>query len=290
MQESDVIVVNGIDPESYDRIINEAVRYAILSIPFTINRMQIGDLLRKIINIAKGKVAEGLFMRFCHLNGIRLEIDGCSTPFYQADKRDFVIYHREWDIKNNFLYHRGAVAPHHPYIALPALVPNRGDWDQWGKRDKLYQLDLKGSGFIFTFLKNGDHYQRGKNFFELSLSDKQLDIIQTLYRKYGGQHQVRAPFSAENFWQRFEQVGSLKIKLHHRPWLVITACAVAKHWSLFVDSGPGRRYYPDGYTTLTTTINNRVCTIGRLPAFADLFPYLRERIIAATFKSQHNRT
>ena len=58
MIESDVILVDGIPRESYNQIIKKGLEYAIISIPFTYDRMGIPDLVQKIINIAKGKVAE----------------------------------------------------------------------------------------------------------------------------------------------------------------------------------------------------------------------------------------
>jgi len=287
MHENDIIFVNGIDAANYDIILNEAIQYAIISIPFTYDRMDISNLKQKIINIAKGKVAEGLFLQFCRLNGLPIDTHSCTTPFYQADHRDFVLMEREWDIKNNFIYHSGDELKRHAYVDLPALVPNRGTWDQWGKRDQCYLPESKGAGYIFTFLKNLDRYKRHHNFFDIDITPEQDALLHKLYKRYQGKHQERAPFDDDRFWEKFyesspEQKFNFSVDL--RPHLVIAACATKRHWERFVDSGAGNRPYPNIQpATLVTTINNRMCPVSRLPAFVEIFPKLREHMVGAEF-------
>ncbi|MBN2011985.1 hypothetical protein JW960_21840 [candidate division KSB1 bacterium] len=289
MEETEVIIVNGIDTPTYDAIIRQAIEYAIISIPFTFNRMEIDDLQQKIFNIAKGKVAEGLFLQFCQMNDIPVDSQSCTTPFYQADHRDFVLMNWEWDIKNNYLYHPGQILEKYAYVDLPALVPNRGEWDQWGKRDRKFQASTKGAGFIFTFLKNQDRYRKGQTYFSIHLSTDQHALLHKLYNRYKGKHQDKEPFAPLKFWQRFLESSphhKLNFSVSERPWLIICGCAIHKHWELFTDSGAGRHLYPsEEPATLITTINNRTCPIGKLPSFASIFPDLRDGMKGAFFKS-----
>ena len=83
MDTSDLILTQ-IDTEStYETLMRNAVEYAILSIPFTFDRMGIRDLNRKILNIAKGKFAENMLAYF--LNSQKIAIDRqnkiWATPF-----------------------------------------------------------------------------------------------------------------------------------------------------------------------------------------------------------------
>ena len=43
-----------IENSIYDRLMAESVRYAIISLPYTINRMNLIDIQSRITNIAKG--------------------------------------------------------------------------------------------------------------------------------------------------------------------------------------------------------------------------------------------
>lgn len=270
MTESEVIFVDRIPRESYNQIVTRGLEYAVISIPFTFDRMNIPDLKQKILNIAKGKVAEGLFKFFCSHNGINLDTETCETPFYQADNRDFILNGIEYDIKNNFLYHTNSTLINQNYIDLPALVPNRGTWDQWNKRTNKYFTHTTGVGYIFTFLKNLDSYVRNMNFINLNITPRQEQYIREQYRMYGGRHQDIEPFNENEFWTNFRNYGGdLNFSLSHYPILVITAYAHQNHWNLFNDSGEGRIAYCNG--TLTTIINNKFCSIRNLPSFYSLF-------------------
>ncbi len=128
-----------IENSIYNRFIVDSVRYAIISLPYTINRMSLRDIQSRITNIAKGKISEKLFLHFCDQNEIPVQTEKCKTSFYEPDKRDFILGREEWDIKNNFLRHDEAILSSGQYLKLPALIPNRGNWDQWSKKDKCRQ-------------------------------------------------------------------------------------------------------------------------------------------------------
>ena len=103
MTEKEVIIVDGIPSAQYHSLIEGCVKYAIISLPFTVDRMKIPNPQQRAFNIAKGKIAESLFQFFCKNNGINPDFESCSTPFWTVDNRDFILRSTEWDIKNNFI-------------------------------------------------------------------------------------------------------------------------------------------------------------------------------------------
>ena len=64
------IVRVQIENSIYDRLVSTSVQYAVISLPYTINRMDLRDPISRITNIAKGKISEKLFIHFCHVNDI----------------------------------------------------------------------------------------------------------------------------------------------------------------------------------------------------------------------------
>ena len=305
MQENEVIIVDGISNNDYDMLIEACVRYAIISLPFTVDRMSIPDEKQRALNIAKGKVAEALFTFFCNSNNINADFASCATPFWTVDNRDFLLNNNEWDIKNNFIYIPGELLQS-DYINLPALIPNRFNGDQWGKRNQKLVGGSNRVEFLFTFLKNADltNGQRGVEFLEITLSQEQHQFLRDLYAQYQGQLQNTQPFTEEWFWQQMEHKGSMNLyRLNFRPVLIITGYANENHWNLFRDTGPYDRtnnfqtyINPRWYTksakgscnylngTLWTTITNSTLPISNLPSFLSLFPQLENNINNATIK------
>ena len=149
-----------IENSVYDRLMADSVRYAIISLPYTINRMNLLDIESRITNIAKGKISEKIFLHFCDLDKIPVKTNNCETPFYLPDKRDFILGREEWDIKNNFLRHDGDILSTEDYLNLPGLVPNRGSWDQWSKKNScLHAPETESVCYLFSFMKGW----KGKN-------------------------------------------------------------------------------------------------------------------------------
>jgi len=305
MVENEVIIVDGITESEYNSLIEECVRYAIISLPFTVDRMSIPNEKKRALNIAKGKIAEALFETFCKKNNIAIDFNVCSTPFWTIDNRDFVLNNNEWDIKNNFIYHKNE---HYNgnYTDLPALVPNRFKGDQWSKRNENLVTGTKGVYFLFTFLKNTDliNGQRGTEFLEINISTKQQNFLRELYSKYRGLPQTNAPFTREWFWENMNKRGNDNFfTLHSKPHLIITGYANEAHWHLFKNTGPFDRnnnlqtyIKPRWYVksqkgscnflngTLWTTITNATTPISNLPSFVSLFPKLKTSLKAARFK------
>ena len=307
MTESEVIIVDAIPDIIYDSLIEECIKYAIISLPFTVDRMAIPDLTQRALNIAKGKIAEKLFKLFCLVNSIEIDFNICSTPFWNVDNRDFVLNEAEWDIKNNFIYCENALLEGKNYTDLPALIPNRFTGDQWSKRDQLLIDGSRYSAFLFTFLKTKDLINgiRGNEFLNISLSAEQATFVSQLYSEYRGIFQKSEPFNEEWFWREMSNKGTMELySLHSRPYLIITGCANKRHWPLYKDTGKLDRdnsyqdyLNPKWYTkthngsvnfmdgTLWTTITNSTLPLTLLTSFSSLFPKLRSEINYARIKN-----
>ncbi len=226
------------DPNEQNQLVRNAVNYALLSIPFTFDRLANRNLTKNILNIAKGKFAENYFYHFCKLNQITLDTSTLSTPFYQADKKDFLYNGIEWDIKNNYLQHNDQLLPEEKYLDQFGLIPNRGPWDQWSKREKLNMPDSLGCGYIFTFMKKGD-LDSQSDFLKIQMNLDQKNFLLDLYEKYQGKHQNESPYESADFWNKFHDLGpNYDFELSHFPTLVITGVAQAIDFPKFSQIKP----------------------------------------------------
>jgi hypothetical protein len=234
MKESEVIIVDDIPSQIYSSIIKESAKYALLSVPFTVNRMKLNDIEKRILNITKGKIAEKLFEYFCNSNSIPADFKTPSTPFYQTDKHDFLLDGFEWDIKNNFIQHNGNILTEFNYSDLPALIPDRHSKDQWVKKTKTYFKDSKGVKFLFTFLKATDKNSR-KQFVEIKLSADQLNFLEKLSEKYNGKTFDQKPFEESWFWSKMTSMKDEEpsLQINDLPNLVITGFADIDLWDEF---------------------------------------------------------
>ncbi len=280
MRENEVIIVKIAD-DIYKRIVRSAVDYAILSLPFTIDRMKIPNEEQRALNIAKGKIAEYLFQYYCVQNRIPADFKSCTTPFYQIDKKDFILNGREWDIKNNFIYYEGDKFPH-PYTHLPALVPNRHKKDQWSQKET--------ANYLFTFIKGAELKagKRIKEFLNLKMNQKQQDFLRELYDTFHGLPQKAQPFEKGWFQKEYKVLGTHPLfELNFRPNLIITGFANPHSYDLFENCGPneadnlvndpipnwyakkGKRNslkFLDG--VIWTTIKNATVPVEKLEAFS----------------------
>ena len=263
---SDQVIFNKIEDSSlYDQLLAQAIDYAILSIPFTFDRMGIRDLKKKIINIAKGKFAENLFFHFLSANKINFDNQMTNTPFYSIDKRDFILKNIEWDIKNNFLIHENETLKPDEYIKLLGLIPYRGDWDQWGKRNIKYFPNTTSCGYVFTFMQKKQS-KNDQDFFDLKYTFKQEMFLRDLYEKFQGKQQPISPYESKWFWHSFESLGgTYKLNCNYRPQMVITAIALPDAFSKF------DLYKPSQVTGkyMRTIIPNMGIPIGSLDSFKE---------------------
>lgn len=282
MDENEIILVDTVPKEEYLRIAKQSVQYAILSVPFTVNRMKL-TLEERIVNIAKGKMAEELFFFFATQNAIPINTEPCKTPFYRTDRRDFILNGIEWDIKNNFLKHNGTIFKG-DYISLPALIPDRFPGDQWSKRNKLLTSNARGVAFLFTYMKLLTSSANDKtSFLQIHLTQSQKDLIRRAMQKYKGQLQSSKPFDEDAFWKRMKTLGNGKMfqfKMNEFPALVIGGYAGTSEFKAF------KRYAPQSFLNgvLATRIHNRGLALKHLPSFVSLFPGLKKSMRYARFK------
>ena len=249
MDQSEVIVLS-IPEDKYFQYIIESVKYAVISLPFTINRMKYNDeysLFRRIKRIMTGKLSEHLFFHYMNENNIEYDTSECITPFYQIDQGDFKFKDRLWDIKNVFI-----TKDVEDYTQLPALIPADGQWQSRYHRN-----------FLFTFMINRD-------FFHLRFSDEQHQLLNKLYEKYQGKPQSECPFDENDFWESMSMVGYRKspmiINVYRYPKMILCGYADEHHYGNF-DLYAERS---DFWGVLKTRIDNMGVLNKELPSIKSL--------------------
>lgn len=266
MKIQDLLFTEELKDVEFERLAREAVSYAILSIPFTFDRLGIPDLHRKILNIAKGKLAELLFLNFAHNVGIPINTARTETPFYKIDRRDFEVFGNEWDLKNNYLEHHDSFLPFDEYLKLPCLIPNRGPWDQWSKRNYLQFVDSRQSGHIFTFMKKRNPGAR-REFLDFKMTFAQEQMIRKLYEKYEGKSQNNEPYSEDDFFRDFNDIsGEFTTDIIEKPRMIITGYASQENYIDFLEMPPSKINSP----YINTIIKNMGIEVSKLPSFKSL--------------------
>ncbi len=293
MSPDELIIIDALPKETYDKIIVEALDYALLSVAFTYDRMKKKDVKTRISNIVKGKIAEGIFYAFCHTNHIPIETDNCSTPFYLPDHRDFLFLRGEWDLKNNFYYPEENKTNYAPEMHLPCLIPDNFIGDQWTKRNKHYFPDTTFVGFVFSFMP----LKSDESFFELNFSNAQLKFIDDISGHFRYAMSSAMPVNEKWFKDKMSSISESEvITCKYYPPLVITGCANLRYWNLFSNVGPQsddqmylNHIHPAYYQhsgnvvkymggCLVTTIQNRMCPVSDLPSFLSINPSLKTNI------------
>jgi hypothetical protein len=261
-----------IENSIYDRLVKNAVDYALISLPYTINRMNLRDYKSRITNIAKGKLSENLFILFCEENEIPVQTEKCQTPFFIPDKRDFILGREEWDIKNNFLKHDDPVLSKNEYLHLPGLIPNRGTWDQWSKkRDCLHAPETDSVCYLFSFMKG---WEGDNPFLSIDLSNEQTAFLSYLVKS---RDQYKKPYMEDWFWEKMNEKGNghpYKIQMNFHPEMVICGIAQKKDFDRFYELKP--QSFSNGI--FKTRIKNMGIQIKDLSSFITLYPRLNEKI------------
>ncbi len=262
MQKDEVIHIPPITDEVYHQMAVSALKYGLISISFTYNRMAKSDLKQRVINVIKGKIAESVFGHYNKKCGLNLDFQRCTTPFWLPDLRDFAYLGGEWDIKNNFVYCTSDQWSDLDLGKLPALIPDKSDFDQWSKRDLLLIEGSWFNAYVFTFMRLE---KDRRDFFEIDITDDQWQMIHDLTLKYQNYRQSEMPFIEEIFYQKIEASQPLAsaIKILYQPDMIITSCANARYWDLF-RSEEGTSFC-NGY--LRTIIKNKMVEVRRLPAW-----------------------
>ncbi len=280
MHSSQVIVHPASQPAIVDEILTKALQYALLSLPFTINRMALSNSYSRIQNIVKGKLAEGLLQDFGHQTGRSFDFRSGETPFWQRDLYDFRWDGKAYDIKNNFI-HAGGELPMETYLDLPALVPNRHENDQWAQR-----LDHShgSKAFLFTFISQGKDAKSGR-LFNLSIASNTIGFLERWCKQFSDVNPLREPYTSELFWTELDRVGPRpRIVAQTHPVLVITGEARMSEFDRFEDTDSrgswGYAMYKEHWYSvrdqgglsfsgglIQTRIRNATCPVRALPAF-----------------------
>ena len=259
-----IIVVDDLPERIQDRIINKAINYALISISFTYNRMDLKLLANRIQNISKGKIAELIFQHYLTQNKTQVDFTSCQTPFYLPDKRDFLMGEYEWDIKNNFVRTPQKLSQDE-VIELPALIPNRPSsmyfTDQWEKRLEMKHPTSKGCRFVFTFMER----PLRQDFIEIKVHPALQTFYQNLKRNFPFKSKDQAPFTEAWFWNEISKVDFPTHHLNQELRLYITAWAGEDQFPLFFNTE--KRNF-DG--KIYTRIKNKTIKVHRLPAFGNL--------------------
>jgi hypothetical protein len=278
------------DESVFRKVIDDALSYALLSFPYTVNRMRLGNLHQRITNIAKGKIAEGLLQSFAEERKLDMDFNAGATPFYKPDHFDFSFKGMAWDVKNNFIYHQGTCLSNDAYLKLPALVPNRFDGDQWSKRSDnplpgVPEAPLE-KAFLFTFIKQADE-RKSAPFLMIHYTQSILKALESVANSVAGNKPETEPYTPEHYFEKLRKVGGIPgYTIHNIPALILTGAATSNQWKLFADtdgiSEHGYHHYTgrwydareDGGLVfcgglLHTRIKNATCPVGFLPAFAD---------------------
>lgn len=257
----DVIIVDDLPERIENSIVNKSINYALISISYTYNRMEMDKLAQRIQNITKGKIAEQMFQYYLSQQKTQVDFKSCHTPFYLPDKRDFLMGEYEWDIKNNFVRTSQKLTADE-VIELPALIPNRPTTpyftDQWEKRLEMKHPTSKGARFVFTFMERPEK----KDFIDISVHSRLKDFYANIKKNYPYQKDKKPPFTESWFWNEISKVDFPESHLNQSLRLYITSWAGEEQFPLFFNTE--KRNF-DG--KIYTRIKNKTIKIHRLPAF-----------------------
>lgn len=284
MELHEAIIIRALNPMLFQALALKAVRYALISVPFTYNRMEKSHIFPRIENIFKGKLAEEIFYHHCQSQHIRIDFESCSTPFWMPDQRDFLWLGGEWDLKNNFFYCTDEDFENFDFTLLPALIPNTYDHDQWSKRNETLLYHCKFMAYVFSFMRLKPDK---KAFFKISLDHRQLDFIYRVIEQYRNlPYSKMASFETWFFQQLDFSETSDVLEIYYQPEMILTACANTKYYHLFHNTSVNDDHYAslkdlpwyekkdkvvrflDG--SLVTTIRNMTCPVGLLPSFSNV--------------------
>jgi len=244
--------------DEYLPALKRARRYALISLPWTINRMAYTrdrpGLERRLRNIILGKLPEYLITKVLQDYSVRFDLQAGETNFWKQDNFDILLYINghveEWDLKCLTTYFK-EIEPSE-WLELPALIPDRHTHDQWSLRNRTVRASTLQKRFLFVFLDHpGLHIQ---------LTPEQV----TTYHKIIAH--PKQYLRQDDFILR--TLGDVPLQLDSKYLrLVISAVAGPDEWGLF-QSVPARTYWPG--TPVHTRIRNKGVAVKYLPAFLEI--------------------
>ncbi|MFZ1751997.1 MAG: hypothetical protein WAU01_17510 [Saprospiraceae bacterium] len=284
MSLDEIIIFDATPVDEFRKIANQAVRYALISVAFTYDRLGSGNMMSRIENITKGKIAEGLFYYYCDQSNIDINTAPCNTPYWMPDLRDFLWLGGEWDIKNNYFFCSDDDFSAFRLDRLPALIPDNYPGDQWSKRNHHKHTTSRFNAMLFTFMR---YTTKHRKFFNIDINDPQKQYLAAFGSKAKESPLSRLHLMEQDFYHELDKLGGSEfVRLHYYPEFIITGCANANYWHAFecadketVNLGTtnGMQYandykqqgdyisYLDG--ALVTKIRNQYCPVIHLPSF-----------------------
>lgn len=257
MTTDDYILFRLDDSSSLSKAYQNSLDYAALSLPFTINRMNLQSIESRFQNIFKGKLAENTFRFFLKSQSIDADFEAGETPFWLSDHFDFRWKNYDWDIKNNFVNHKLQSLSDTQKIQLPNLIPDRHSKDQWGKWLQHHQRSRKA--FVFTFMSKQDVP-------DFKLSKHQINLLERANRYFQNRTILEQPFDDKVYLQEFHADDQLP-KSNFKPMnLLVGAYGNESHTKHFQKKNPA----VFGENLFKTIIANRCAESSDLPAFKDL--------------------
>ena len=162
------------------------------------------------------------------------------------------------------------------YLDLPALIPFRGDWDQWAKKNEyLHRPETESVCFLFSFMKG---WEGDTPFLKIDLTDDQQRFIDSLiqYCRVRTDH-----YEEEWFWKTMTERGSgnpYRYQLNFHPELILCGMAQEKDFPLF--SVADHQQYLSGI--FKTRIRNMELRIRCLSFFLSLYPRLHHSMVSGS--------
>jgi len=234
-----------------------AMDYAALSLPFTVNRMNLASVENRFRNIFKGKLAEHIFESFLKSLSIEADFEAGNTPFWLSDRFDFRWNNYDWDIKNNFVNHNLNQLSGTRKLQLPNLIPDRHANDQWGKW--LQHSNRSTKAFVFTFMCKQDIPV-------MKLNKQQLSLLDRAIRYYQNRIVNSQPFDEIIFLQEFyasNRFDNIKLK----PVNMLIGAYCNEHHCTYFQKKSAQVF---GENLFKTIITNQFAESKDLPAFKDL--------------------
>jgi len=260
MQESEVIIINGIPEQIYNNIVDEAFAYAVKSIAFTYNRLKRG-LIERIEYITSGKISESIICFFLRENGIVIDTECCKTPYEIPDRNDFMYDGVEYDTKCYKLKNQSSdILNDNLYTNLPAAIM------QGQFKNITYNRKATSAAFIFMF-----HRKEWKPVFNINIPNDVASQIDYLYKKY---YNKGIPIETKDRMQINSFPGRCQIKQNYYFYYIITAYANlvydGQKFSLYDAYRKGRLNFGKHFSIIK---NNFICPLTYLDSFASLFPH-----------------
>lgn len=244
-----------ISNRKFKKALQYALKYAVLSLPWTVNRMhyksdKIG-LEKRLLNIVLGKIPEYLLWDFFQQNGVKVISRAGETEYWEKDKFDYLIELsgrlEEWDIKSLTIDFSRIMK--NDWMKLPALIPDRHRNDQWSKRFKLYSEKAICKRYLFVYLR--------KPGIKITLTEEQVSAFNNIsnnrkYYKNQPEYILR-------------KIGGVSTNCPEKDQcMVISACAGKDEFNQFQKIAKDSLFCGD---LIKTRIDNRGIEVGRLPSF-----------------------